>query len=822
MFFPFSSKKRKAESHHGTDNERMVQIPLDCFYSLSVATRGSAETLGELAETCFKKNDFKDLIYLLSPQSVPPSLAISAVPSKERLSNVCTAVRCIAKRVYTEEQILEIASLKDIVMSDCSLVDISDHVEKWYANIGIETPSAVPKDSYVKAFAGEYISEDHVALRQAMDDTGSFTYSRFLPIVQSSGMGKSKAVLKVSEDRVILQACIRPGDESQGNAVPAQDPQVYRYLTSAPKPHEGEDCKNYFAAFLVALFRSAFKIMHKHRLEDEKRAAEHFLTVFTDNCTRGQFWKDVVAAAEELSRGRVTVSCLEFYTTKEAMNKKYQQGFPLFLCLDKVHSLFGTGDIASKEPTLYFQLRSAAADLYGCDRFRFIALSTFSGLHMLAPPSGVAPSAREAESDLHSPFCLLPLDVHRRKAPLKRNQISLEECNRIDFITTFGRPLWRTFFDVSGPDIPHLMDMVKTKILCRRWPEMEGKSPEAAAILTILSSRLYLTAAATPMGRTVELEAVRAHLRVLYSVDKFREIFFSGSPSEPIISIACAELMHARIDSKPYFHFWNHVIGHIAKHENHSGHIGELIGRAFSIDAMDRVILEKYPSEAADPLRFGKPIKVLDYYRSLLRHDLFEALCKSLPANASCLSRKDGSTTFAKAFENAYLHFSHYARAADSAPLQVDYLWALFARGCAIQTHPGQVLTDRALPMHFGEGPIGPSQTSVILDQDKSGATPGRVEAQDQNSPYLHVSKGPKGCPYIDAIHCYSPEFIAPKFLQPGGFVQASLEAPHYRITVRGLESYKAVEIDTGLKSQLRAMIDMSYNPILACCQERD
>ncbi|KAF7419328.1 hypothetical protein PC9H_001915 [Pleurotus ostreatus] len=422
-------------------------------------------------------------------------------------------------------------------MLDCSLDDIPDHIEKWYANIGIETPFAIPKDSYIKAFASEYIGEDHVALCQAMDNTVNFTYSHFLPIVQLSGMGKSKAVLKVSEDRVILQACIRPGDESQGNAVPAQDRQVYRYLTSAPKPCEGKDCKNYFAAFLVALFRSTFKIMHNHGLEDEKCATKHLLTVFTDNCTCHQFWEDVVAAAEGLRGGQVTVSCLGFYAPKEEMSKKYQQGFPLFLCLHEAHSLFRTSDIASKEPTLYSQLRSAAADLCGCDYFRFIVLSTFSGLH-----TGTS---------------------------FRRGPVSLEECNRIDFITTFGCPLWQTFFNVNGPDLPHLMDMIKTKILCWGWPEIEGKSPVAAAILTILSSRLYLTAAVTPVAQRNFL------------------------------------LRFTKTDSKPYFCFWDHVIGHIAKHENHGGHIGELISRTFSIDAMDRVILEKYPSEATDPPVLG-------------------------------------------------------------------------------------------------------------------------------------------------------------------------------------------------------------------------
>lgn len=93
-----------------------------------------------LAKTCFQKNDFKDLIYHLSPQSLPPTLVISTVPSKERLCLVRTAVRCIARRVYTEEQILEIPFLKDIVMSDCSVNGASDHIEKWYASSEFDPP----------------------------------------------------------------------------------------------------------------------------------------------------------------------------------------------------------------------------------------------------------------------------------------------------------------------------------------------------------------------------------------------------------------------------------------------------------------------------------------------------------------------------------------------------------------------------------------------------------------------------------------------------------------------------------------------------------
>lgn len=95
----------------------------------------------------------------------------------------------------------------------------------------------------------------------------------------------------------------------------------------------------------------------------------------------------------------------------------------------EVHSLFRTGDIGSKEPSLYSQLRSAAADLCGCNCF--MALSTVFGLPMLAPPSGVVLSAQEAES-VHPPF---------PKALLKQNQISIAECNKLNFITTFGCPL---------------------------------------------------------------------------------------------------------------------------------------------------------------------------------------------------------------------------------------------------------------------------------------------------------------------------------------------------------------------------------------------
>src|SRR5271170_4983405 len=264
------------------------------------------------------------------------------------------------------------------------------------------------------------------------------------------------------------------------------------------------------------------------------------------------------------------------------------------------------------------------------------------------------------------------------------------------------------------------MLIVQEKLCGRRWPPSSPADLDASS-LAVLSARLLLDLSpATSKTREYEEEMVRSYLRILYSVHVNRETMVTGSSPEPLIAEAAAVIMHHTFDDgKPYMNVWNLLTQFVEQGLLPQGTIGELLGRYISILAMDDHILG---TETHTELRFQTPVTVVDYYKALLTDDAWETLRKSVPANRADLSEESATKTFEVAFENAYLHFSHYGRANDISPMQVTCGWAHWLRGTAILCQLNQELTDRALPIYFPHlGNVSSQSMSVILEQDKAG-----------------------------------------------------------------------------------------------------
>ncbi len=260
-----------------------------------------------------------------------------------------------------------------------------------------------------------------------------FKYARILPIVQSSGMGKSKLMLKISEEIVVLQACIRGNDESTGNSVPAQDQAVYQYLMAAPNADLDLDgCKVHMHRFLWSAFSMASEYIKQNNLsvQNQQIVVDHFRGIFTDSAKRSVFWRNVVNKAH---------GCDVATLVKNPMNK-----IVVVLCLDEVHTLYPNVEesytTGRDKHTPFSCFKLAFAEFSALSELRAVVLSTFSGLRALAPQK-VAASLRERKGETHAPFCLLPLDIHRRESPLRQYEYTLNECGTLDMLTTFGRPL---------------------------------------------------------------------------------------------------------------------------------------------------------------------------------------------------------------------------------------------------------------------------------------------------------------------------------------------------------------------------------------------
>jgi len=356
------------------------------------------------------------------------------------------------------------------------------------------------------------------------------------------------------------------------------------------------------------------------------------------------------------------------------------------------------------------------------------------------------------------------------------------------------------------------MRIVRTKLSGR-----DGLNSPAildTSSIAILSARLFLdlSPAASTAGKYEE-ELVRSHLRMLYSVHENQETIVTGSSPEPLIAEASAELMHSSIringQEKPFMDVWNLLVEFVKRGLLPQGTIGQLLGRIFSIFAMDRAIEGTLTKRE---LKYQTPVTVAEYYQALLTDEAWKILKDSTPTNCSSLTEESREKRFEDAFADAYFHFSHYGKANDETPLQDCYGWALWLRGTAILCQLNQTRTDRALPIFFSKptGTLSAQSTSMALDQDKTGQKEDPETVAIQSAEILGLFKQGQNLPYIAAVHCYAlteDEGINTSHntyaLQSPTKDEA---APRYQIDFRGLAAYR--NITESMKSDIRRMID--------------
>jgi hypothetical protein len=368
-----------------------------------------------------------------------------------------------------------------------------------------------------------------------------------------------------------------------------------------------------------------------------------------------------------------------------------------------------------------------------------------------------------------------------------------------------------------------IMRTIREKLSGRLW------APEVPAVLdvssiAILSARLLLdlsSATATVTAKRYERELIRNHLRMLYSVHENRETIVTGSSPEPLIAEASAQIMHYTLmNGEPYMDLWSLLLQFVDHGLASQGAIGELIGRALSISAMDSAI-NGLPDAEVSELKYQTPVTVADYYRAFLTDEAWEDLRRSTPANRAALTKGSAEKTFEDAFRDAYFHFSHYGKANDSSPMRDTYAWANWLRGTAIVCQLNQELTDRMTPIYFSSlGPVSPRTVSVNLDQDKTGQSVNPNSVAVQSAEDLSIFSHGNRLPYIAAVHCYALADNQGIFVTKSSsgyglrYKKKDMEAPRYQIDFRGLDAYR--NITDGVRKAIPAMINRSKNAVFS------
>jgi len=372
-----------------------------------------------------------------------------------------------------------------------------------------------------------------------------------------------------------------------------------------------------------------------------------------------------------------------------------------------------------------------------------------------------------------------------------------------------------------------MMWILSDKLYGHSWPPQSWeRGPSGVSSIAILSPRLCLDLSpASPHAREYEEELVRAHMRILYSVQN-DAIIVTGSSSEPLMAEASAQLMNYVVlgsaDRKPLFDVWGSLGEFVRVGLAAQGTVGELIGRALSMTAMDKAI--NALGEVCE-LKYQTPVSVAAYYRALLTEEAWETLRLSVPANGAALSPKARSLTFEEAFEKAYFRFSHYSKAGDAAPMKDGYAWANWLRGTAVFWQFEGV---RVHYIYFSEeGKIGPRAMSVELNHDMTGRTTDPEDVDVQSAEQLEVFSHGNPLPYIAAVHCYALTddeglwaMQEADSLDLGGEVEDDEQAPRYQIDFRGLAAYG--NITDADKEVIRSMMSGSRDYLFRSHWRRD
>ncbi|TDL22026.1 hypothetical protein BD410DRAFT_898594 [Rickenella mellea] len=682
----------------------------------------------------------------------------------------------------------------------------------------------------IDAFETKYIGSAYKVMLQAIDDLKAHKqYACILPVVQSSGMGKSKTVHRISEDRIHLPMCLREDDVPGTFSYPRPDARVRDKLTTAPSSADEEACKAFIRGFLGSIFsvtKARLEQFSKGSSMEYSSLVKSFFDLFNDEEERERFYDDVISPHWDFNVNELSSAWSSLDKALTKMCDKLPDGYPIIFSMDEVHVIYEPRsplDVGT-EFTLYSRFKSVLSEL-ASKTFGTVVLTTATAMSKLAPSKAIAPSYRERIHDLElpAPFTELPFDTALFRAPLAQGVYNIKTVGTLEFTARFGRPLWDAMYtqymkDVPPPQLSDAIERVMTVVM-EKLSSHELPLPPCTLnplSIAILSSRLLLDLSpATTKAREYERELVRSHLRIVYSVHEDQEVSITGSSPEPLVAEAAARIMNKVVKEgekdMPYMNTWSLLVEYVTHGMAPQGTVGELIGRALTIQAMDHAI-HKLKSHCE--LKYQTPVPVNEFYKALLTKEAWEVLRHSVPANQDMLTKGDADKTFETAFTNAYFRVSHWAKANDATPLNKHYAWALWLRGTAILCQLNQELSDRGMPIYFEDcGPVSAESISLNLHQDKTSATINPAHVSVQSAEALNLFSGETNLPYIATVHCYA--LLKDQHLSANQLNNRSRskktknkEAPRYQIDICGLEPYRL--LSKAEKSHIRSMINGS------------
>lgn len=602
-----------------------------------------------------------------------------------------------------------------------------------------------------EAWQVKYVGDHHKCLLRAIDKmtdperVRGKIYWNYLPIVQSSGMGKSRLVDQVSTliftipfnlrttneyptpDETVRDEMLRlpPGSVSlyKGSAVQTEG---FAHLASSPEHKEIAVTMYYLRARYAAILAGVVGVIHK---EVERLTESGALSVKNDDSDldfASEWRKHLLSVRSDLYARGVTEGLklletslrsgeLEGWRMTDAFSRACQdlckvvphrehQPWILF-SFDEAHELSDMGFLSEdlKDPSSEVFRTPLDALLYVLDYVKddhvfavllstnssLYKISTNSNLHKISPSRSVAASIRVvAEPNLNSqqsarqaPYVELPFDTWNGNAICVVGLDTLKSVCEPEYVCRFGRPLWWTRVQDKPNMLNDIFFFAQAKLLSISALHWNPLKPAGYSALAILSNRLIL-----------DIEPQREANRMLEDklvASHMRVAYSAPSHLQYLYSSYPSEppLVEAAaiLWNTPGFDALSHLEKFLEDGLICKSDRGEAVCQFLFIRAYDECIhddgIRKIGSEKA---RYHQFVPVVDLLRKLFSAEVAGKILSAPPSNDP-----NGSDLEA-AFSTAWIRISHFARAGDSSILEPNLAGAIIARGAAWQCRDAQ------------------------------------------------------------------------------------------------------------------------------------
>ncbi|KAG7089252.1 hypothetical protein E1B28_010951 [Marasmius oreades] len=573
---------------------------------------------------------------------------------------------------------------------------------------------------FKEAFETDYCTPRPDILLRIMDTYNIHTeyYNRSFPVVQSSGMGKSRLMDHSATLRFTIPFVIHEEMDFGAETYPPFDHQVREFLTTGFE--YDVDTVTRPLVFLQALFSETVAELQSYKKGTPQEIAGKWYEWMKDGSTvdsvgtnRTMFYDRVVEKARELKRSKpanhqellkrraealITVVKSFVNRLEELYDRRAE--FSAIVYFDEAHTLFSTSNGPHNRTPYYALMR--VLHIISNERIFFVFLSTDPILIRstdFKPPTVAKaawyPSIRVQKSnELIPPFFELPFNAFCRgftTQAKEEGKLTLVGVCELGQMAKFGRSMWYAYCQsLPKAEKGKTIDLAVTKLRGGASESSSGHHADLAA----LDLRVHIEFDGLQrLSRTTQDELVKSHMRCVCNIPGDREYVETAYLSEPVLSEAAGRILNSDVsivDKAPDILEDALKTGLLAQEERR-----QLVARTLLTVAHDEAA--KLDSSSTFELLYHRPIRLVVFLEKLLAPEIWESVRHATPVHAY----KD-DPELEVAFANTWLNFSHFVRLGDPELFNLQFASELLKRGAAMQTY-NQQNQDVGIPLHNGD-----------------------------------------------------------------------------------------------------------------------